>query len=196
MRQNKLEELYGYIDELKIRKRKLLEKKGHFLGIERYQCELNNGRVFSREKVIKNGMDGNACIILPITEAGDTLLVVQPRVFTENQVCVELPAGYVDDGETYEAAARRELLEETGYMAQSMQPLAKFYQDQGCMGAFNQSFLATNCRKVGAQTLDGDEFIKYFECSYDEALELVDMGLIVDAASQLTLERSKQYIKK
>ena len=39
------------------------------------------------------------------------LLVIQPRVFTENGVGVELPAGYVELGESIEEASKRELLE-------------------------------------------------------------------------------------
>ena len=45
------------------------------------------------------------------------------------------------------------------------------------------------------QNLDKDEYIKYFECTYDEALELVDMEYINDAGSILLLEKSKVYMK-
>lgn len=195
MRTEKLHELHGYIEELKTKKMELLEKCGKFLTVEKYLVELNNGHVLTREKLIKNGLDGNACIILPVTNEGNTLLVVQPRVFTESGVAVELPAGYVDGDESYEEAAKRELYEETGYVSEKLTWLGSFYQDQGCSAAYNKAFLAEGCRRVGKQYLDGDEFIRYFECSYNEALELVDMGLIGDAQSQLILERSRQYIK-
>ena len=88
------------------------------------------------------------------------------------------------------------LIEETGYVPSFMQHLGSFYQDQGCSAAFNQSFLAVGCKKNGRQYLDGDEFIKYFECSYDEVLELVNLGYISDCQSQLTIERSRPYMKK
>lgn len=196
MRTYKLEELRSYINELSVKRKELIDKSGKFLGIERYNCELNNGHTIVREKIVKGGSDGSAAIILPVTDEGNTLLVIQPRVFTEMGVSVELPAGYVDSGESYEEAARRELFEETGYVPENMRLLASFYQDQGCSSAYNQAFLAENCKKVGEQHLDKDEFIRYFECSYDEALELIDRGLICDAQSQLVLERSRQYIKK
>lgn len=196
MRKEKLEELQGYIEKLKVKKRELLEGYGKFLTSKRYMIELNNGEKFIREKLMKNGEEGNACIILPITTENNVILVVQPRVFTKDTVAVELPAGYVDGLEDYEVAARRELLEETGYVAQEMIHLGSFYQDQGCSGAYNKAYLATNCTKVGEQNLDRDEFIHYFECSYDEMLELVDRGMINDAQSQLVIERSKQYQRK
>lgn len=196
MRKEKLDELESYIEELKVKRKTLLDSYGKFLSIERHLVELNNGEIITREKLVKNGRDGNASIILPVTDDGNTLLVVQPRVFTRSGVCVELPAGYVDDNESYEAAARRELFEETGYVPSFMQYLGSFYQDQGCSSAFNQAFLASGCKKIGNQSLDGDEFIRYFECSYDEMLELVSLGYICDCQSQLTIERSKHYMKK
>ena len=196
MRKEKLEELQSYIEKLKVKKCELLEGYGKFLTSKRYMIELNNGEKFIREKLVKNGEEGNACIILPITTENNVILVVQPRVFTKDTVAVELPAGYVDGLEDYEMAARRELLEETGYVAEEMIHLGSFYQDQGCSGAYNKAYLAINCTKDSSQNLDRDEFISYFECSYDEMLELVDRGMINDVQSQLVIERSKQYQRK
>lgn len=196
MRKEKLDELNGYIEELRVKKKELIDANGRFLTSQRYRVELNNGHIITRERLVKGGNDGSAAIILPITTEGNTLLVVQPRVFTKSGVAVELPAGYIDEGETYEIAARRELFEETGYVPESMTLLGSFYQDQGCSAAYNQAFLAQGCEKVGSQHLDGDEFIRYFECSYDEAIELMEMGMINDCQSQLAIERSKQYLKK
>lgn len=196
MRREKEEELHSYIEELQVKKMDLMDCYGKFLTTERYLVELNNGASFVREKLVKNGENGNACIILPVTTDDNVLLVVQPRVFTDSKVAVELPAGYVDTDENYEMAARRELLEETGYEADELIHLGSFYQDQGCSVAYNKAYLARGCRKVSEQKLDGDEYIKFFLCQYDEMLELVDKGLISDAQSQLVIERSKQYMKK
>ncbi len=196
MRKEKLEELNSYVELLKRKKMELLERKGGFIGIEKYLVELNNGEVITREKILKGEKDGNASIILPITVDGNVLLVVQPRVFTRDGIGIELPAGYVDLGETHEDAARRELFEETGYVPERMRLLSSFYQDQGCSGAFNKSFLAENCRKVGSQKLDSSEFIKYFECSIDELFELMENGMINDIQSQFAIERAKQYIRR
>lgn len=195
MRKEKLEELHDYIEELRVKKSDLLEKH-RFLDIERYSCELNNGIVIPREKLIKGGRDGSASIILPITSEGNTILVVQPRVFTKETVCVELPAGYIEKGENPMEAGQRELLEETGYLADQMHLLGSFYQDQGCSAAYNYSLLATGCKKVLNQKLDKDEVIRFFECYYEEALELLEIGYITDLQSQYTLEKSKSYMKR
>ena len=206
MRKEKLKELKEYMKELStIKKIKEPEeysydekgnpiKPKNFINIEKYNCILRNGMMIPREKIVKNGKTGSAAIILPITEENNTLLVVQPRVFTKETVCVELPAGYIEDGESPLEAGKRELEEETGYVPTEMKVLASFYQDQGCSSAYNYSILALGCKKIKGQKLDKDEYIRYFECSFDEALELVNRGYITDLQSQFTIEKAKSYI--
>lgn len=196
MRKEKLEELNEYVELLKTKRKKLMEMTGDFIKVNKYLVELNNGEVITREKILKGNNDGNASIVLPVTVDGNVILVVQPRVFTRSGVGIELPAGYVDVGEEYEDAARRELFEETGYVPENIRLLGQFYQDQGCSAAYNKSFLAEGCRKIGSQSLDSSEFIKYFECSIDELYELVELGMINDLQSQYTIEKAKQYIRR
>ena len=196
MRKEKLEELNEYVELLKTKRKKLMEMTGDFIKVNKYLVELNNGEVITREKILKGNNDGNASIVLPVTVDGNVILVVQPRIFTRSGVGIELPAGYVDVGEEYEDAARRELFEETGYVPDNVRLLGEFYQDQGCSAAYNKSFLAEGCRKIGPQSLDSSEFIKYFECSIDELYELVELGMINDLQSQYTIEKAKQYIRR
>lgn len=196
MRKEKLEELNEYVELLKTKKKELIEKTGDFIKVHKYLIELNNGEVITREKILKGNNAGNASIVLPVTADGNVILVVQPRVFTRNGVGIELPAGYLDESEEYEDAARRELFEETGYVPDNVRLLGEFYQDQGCSAAYNKSFLAEGCRKIGSQSLDSSEFIKYFECSVDELYELVELEMINDLQSQYTIEKAKQYIRR
>ena len=196
MRKEKLEELNEYVELLMTKRKKLMEMTGDFIKVNKYLVELNNGEVITREKILKGNNDGNASIVLPVTVDGNVILVVQPRVFTRSGVGIELPAGYVDVGEEYEDAARRELFEETGYVPENIRWLGQFYQDQGCSSAYNKSFLAEGCRKIGSQSLDSSEFIKYFECSVYELYELVELGMINDLQSQYTIEKAKQYIRR
>ena len=205
MRKEKLEELNDYIKELqtitKERKKEEfiyqgtepVQRRG-FINVESYNCKLQNGIIIPREKIVKGASNGNAVIIFPVTKEGNTLLVVQPRVFTKETVCVELPAGYMEEGESPETAGRRELEEETGYVPEKIELLASYYQDQGCSAAYNYCMLALNCKKVKEQNLDKDEVIHYFECSFDEAVELVERGYITDIQSQFTIEKAKSYV--
>lgn len=207
MRKEKLEELNDYIKELqtitKERKKEdfiyqgtePVQRRG-FINVESYNCKLQNGIIISREKIVKGASNGNAVIIFPVTKEGNTLLVVQPRVFTKETVCVELPAGYLEKDEDPLTAGKRELEEETGYVPEEMKLLASFYQDQGCSAAYNHSMLALGCKKIKEQNLDKDEIIRYFECSFDEAVELVNRGYITDIQSQFTMEKAKPYVYK
>lgn len=194
MRKEKREELNSYIEELKT-VRYELTSSNKFLSIESYKCLLNNGIIIPREKIIKNKKNGDAAIILPITKEKNTILTVQPRVFTKLTVGIGLPAGYVEDNEEHIIAAKRELQEETGYTTDNIIEVCSFYQDDGCSGAYNKGFLARDCQKTSNQMLDKDEFIRYFECNIDELEELVMDGYINDGGSQLLIERAKKYIR-
>lgn len=197
MREVKLKELEGYINELKTVELKEIDNTGKgFLSIKRYSCLLNNGQKIIRERIVKNGKDGSAAIILPITKEGNVLLVVQPRVFKPSTVGVEVPAGYIEENEDPIESAKRELEEETGYVCEDMILLAKYFQDSGCSSAFNHCFLALNCSKQKEQHLDKDEFVRYFECTFQEALELIDLGYINGANPIIAFEKAKNYLKK
>lgn len=198
MRKEKIEELEKMIEQLKCLKKKKISEEGNFIKSHVYECDLNNGQQIIREQLIKGKKDGSAVIIVPMLENGDVILTVEPRVFTKLTVGVGLPAGYIEEGETAKEAAKRELFEETGCksMTDEFISLGGFYQDVGVSGAYIETFLAKNIRKVDKQHLDQSEFVKYFECSYDEALELVDSGYINEAGPILTLLRTKKYIKK
>lgn len=188
-------ELNGYIEQLKTISQKEIESKDrNFLRFKKYINYLNNGKIVTRDKLIKGNGDGSAVVMLPVTNNNNVILVVEPRVFTDLTVGVGLPAGYIEPNENPLQAVKRELLEETGYEGNEIIPLINFYQDEGCSSAYNRSYLVKNCQKIGVQHLDKDEYIKYFECHYDEALELVDLGYIQGVNSILTLEKSKAYI--
>jgi len=195
MRKEKLDELNSYMEEFKTLREERLEET-RFITVERKLYTLNSGKSIIRENILKNRKDGSAAIILPLTKEYGTILVVEPRVLTKSGVGISLPAGYIEDGEEPVDAALRELKEETGYVPNRIEEICSYYQDEGCSKALNHSFIAYDVEKKYDQNLDKDEFIKYFECTYEEALELMDMGYINSANSMLTLEKSKQYVKR
>lgn len=196
MRKEKLDELKSYIEELKTIKKEIVRKESDFLKIKYYNCHLNNGKSIIREKLIKGNSDGSASIVLPVMEDNDVILVVEPRVFTKDTVSVGLPAGYIEKDEMPIEGALRELKEEIGCIPKNIKRLVSYYQDEGCSSAYNHSFIAFECIQKFKQNLDNDEYIKYFKCHFEEALELIEMNYINGANSIITLEKAKTYFKR
>lgn len=195
MRKEKLEELKKLIEGLTTLEKDKIDTTGDFIKSDTYDCYLANGKIIRREQLIKGSIDGSAVIILPVTEEHNILLVVEPRVFTKRTVGVGLPAGYIEPNETKEEAAKRELMEETGYIPENLIELGSFYQDAGCSSAYNTCFLATGCKKIGPTHFDKDEYVETFICTYSETLELIDKGFIEDGNALLTIEKAKVYQK-
>ena len=196
MRKEKLAELDKYIDEVKTIKKEFVSNNGDFISVKMYNCFLNNGCVISRDKIIKNNKSGSSVYVLAITKDKEVILTVQPRVFTKRTVGVGLVAGYVEDGEDYIDAVKRELLEESGYTSNNIIELCSYYQDDGCSEAFNRGYIAFDCEKVSEQSLDKDEYIKSFLCTIDELFELDDMGYILDCGTKLIIEKAKKFLNK
>ena len=91
----------------------------------------------------------------------------------------ELPAGKIDGDEGRLAAAKRELIEETGYRAKKWTPLVRYYASPGFLGEWMQIFLAEGLTLGDSQPED-DERIDLYLISLSEILRLIDDGAILD----------------
>lgn len=172
------------------------DKESLYLSVDTYLVKLKDERTFYRERLLKKNGDGSAVVIVPLTKDNKSLVVVQPRVFKEDKIAVEVPAGYIDQGETKEMAALRELREETGYVPEKLIELKSYYQDPGISGAKNTCFLALGCEKKFKQDLDRDEYIKYLECSFNDLVYLVNNGIIDDVNGIIAIEEARKARKR
>ena len=118
MRKQIIDELKRLKEQYKVLSKKELKGATNcFLSTKTYQCILNNDCIINREKLLKGKRDGSAVIIVPITENKETILVVQPRVFREDTVGIEVPAGYIDANETEIANSTHKLYVANSYSA-------------------------------------------------------------------------------
>jgi ADP-ribose pyrophosphatase len=121
-------------------------------------------------------------VILAVDDSGQT-----PRVLLERQYrhaaadrLWELPAGSLDPGEEPLSAARRELLEETGYSAAKWQKALYFFVSPGFLTESMQVFLATGLKKGKAQP-EEDERIALRFFPLKQAVQMAVSGKIIDA---------------
>lgn len=96
-----------------------------------------------------------ACIV-PVTRDGQIVLVRQYR-HGVGRITLEFPAGGVDPGEAPEAAARRELLEETGYAADDWQHLLSVPPEPTRRKHLAHLYLAVGAERVSEQRLEPGE---------------------------------------
>ena len=115
--------------------------------------------------------------VIPITPNNKVVLVEQYRYGTE-QPTLEIPGGMVDAGESSRAAAERELLEESGYIAEQWQSLGRVSANPAIMTNFTHIFLAEGCRFEGAENPDTHERINVHLLPVEEFLDRVADGTI------------------
>ena len=191
MDKNKLKEIEELFDKYGIKSREKVETEKKFLKIETYKIDLNIDETIYRDKLVKNGGNSSACIVLAIFDNDDVLFVVQPRVFSKRGVLLDIPSGYIDYGEEPLDAAKRELKEETGYEASNINEIACYYQDEGVSDSMVHVFIATGLKKVSEVSLDDDEYLETVVVKYDDIEELINKGYILSGGSQLAYYKSK-----
>ncbi|HAB67456.1 MAG TPA: hypothetical protein DCE23_08830 [Firmicutes bacterium] len=162
------------VKSLKVKSSELISSyEEGYIGKKVYRVTLNDGSTRICEQITKNKSNGDAVVIIPITLDGNFVMIIESRPNTLGTVALEFPAGMVDKGENFETAAKRELLEETGYAATEIYELESHYQDQGCSKAIIKTYVALGCRKLQEKNLDDGERLEYIEMSYDDILELI-----------------------
>lgn len=118
-----------------------------------------------------------AVCVLAMTDDNQVILTEQFRP-GPNATLLELPGGFIDDGEAPEQAVRRELLEETGY-AGTIEFVTDCFDD-AYTTMVRSCFVATNCTAAAAQDLDNGEFISVKLVPLDEFKQIVRSGRMTD----------------
>jgi 8-oxo-dGTP pyrophosphatase MutT (NUDIX family) len=121
------------------------------------------------------------CNIVPLTDDGNVVMVRQRRHGIGEET-LELPGGMIDPTDpTPLEGARRELLEETGYRARTVEPIGVIAPNPAMQTNRCHSFLARGCELSGALELDGGEDIEVVTVPIAEIPERIRNGEISHA---------------
>lgn len=152
---------------------------GNLLKVHRDTVRLPDGSHGEREYIRHPG----AVAIVALFDDGKLLLERQFR-YPNRREFIEIPAGKLEPGEPPLATAKRELLEETGYVADEWKRMGVMHTAIGYTNEAIELFLATKLTKKTAK-LDAGEFLETFLLSLDEAVAMVRDGRITDAKTMV-----------
>jgi ADP-ribose pyrophosphatase len=159
------------------------------------------GKVFSvfSDTVIEPGGHRNvrdvirhngSVVILAVDESAnpaDPIIILERQYrHAASQILLELPAGRIEPGEAPLAAAKREMIEETGYRAKRWTFLTKYFASPGFLGEYMQIYLARDI-SAGIAQPEADEQIEIIRMPLSEALALIAANKIHDGKTLIGL---------
>jgi len=133
-----------------------------------------------------------AVIVLPLLEGRggvDVVLIRNWRISVEASLW-ELPAGTMEPPEGPLVCAGRELQEETGYRAATLEPIFRFHTSPGLSDEVMHAFVGRGLRS-GETGLQADERVTVHPTPAYECLRMIEDGVMTDAKSMLVLLRAK-----
>jgi ADP-ribose pyrophosphatase len=148
--------------------------QGKVISLQVDQVRLPNGEITAREIVRHPG----AVAILALHE--ERMIVVEQYRKPLDRSQVEIPAGKLEPGEDPQAAASRELQEETGFKAEQLVPICSFSTSPGFADEIIHLYFAEQLSKGEAQP-DEDEFLDCELLTMEQAREYIAAGRISDA---------------
>jgi ADP-ribose pyrophosphatase len=165
---------------------------GRVLSVDVDEIEEPGGVRAPREVVRHSG----SVVVLAVDDRERIVLVRQYR-YPVDDVIWEIPAGRQDPGESPEAGARRELEEEVGATAATVEKVLSFYATPGFCDEVMHLFRATGLT-LGTARPDPDEHIEARWVSLPEARAMAARGEVKDAKTLLALfleeDRRRQVI--
>lgn len=144
-------------------------------NLTKYAFELPDQKIVDDYYVVEENDVGSVVAVTPANE----LVLVRQYKHGINEICLELPAGLFDDPQGDPVAeSRRELVEETGYEAETYQYLGSFAQNPTRMSNRVHVVLGLQARKTSSQHLDANEVIEVLRVPLDQVRALIRSGEI------------------
>ena len=158
---------------------------GYIMHVFKDTVELPNGKLAPREYMRHVG----AVCVVPLLDDGSVLLERQFR-YPHHCVTLEVPAGKLEQGEEPLTCGIRELWEETGTRAESMEYLGSLFPTPAYDTEVIHMYLAKGLQVGGSQKLDPDEFVDVERIDLREAVNMVLRNEIQDAKTQIALMKT------
>lgn len=155
--------------------------RGHKITVAEDTTQLPDGQTVRRDVVLHPG----AVAILPLLD-GERLCLVRNHRPIVGETLLEVPAGTLEPREPPEAAAARELTEETGYRAGRWRKLAAFTPSPGVLSECTHLFVAEDLTP-GPPQLEKDEDLQSEIVAWQQALAWVIDGTIHDAKTMIAI---------
>jgi ADP-ribose pyrophosphatase len=151
---------------------------GRIIDLIIEEVEEPSGIIRKREVV---GHPGGG-VIVPLLENGDIIFVRQYR-YPLKKFSLELPAGKLEPNEEPVDCAKRELLEETGYIAEKYVKLTTMFTTPGFCNEVLHIYLATGLKKSEqGQNLDeGEQTLTVEHIPFKDAIRMIENGEIADS---------------
>jgi ADP-ribose pyrophosphatase len=124
-----------------------------------------------------------------------TILIERQYRHAAGQFLFELPAGSIDPGEAPLAAAKRELIEETGFRARKWTRLVRYFASPGFLAESMQIFLAEDIRP-GVAEPEADERIELLHLPLSEILDAIEKGNVLDGKTLIGVLFYARYLFK
>jgi len=131
--------------------------------------------------------------IIAMTPDDQVVLIRQFRAGTD-EVTVEIPGGMVDPGEDPATAGMRELVEETGYLAEDVVHLGVVHPNPAFLNNSCHTYLARNVTFQTTQSQDAGEHIEAFTVPIADIPELIGNGTITHALVVVAFSHLQRYL--
>lgn len=181
------------MDSWQIKKQEYLEKNS-WIALRKDTCITPSGKIIPDYYVLE--MQDVSCVIA-LTVDHKIVFIEEYKHGVQKKI-LQIPCGYIENGENPDETAKRELLEETGYSAKSTKEwfyLGSFSGSPGRLTHYYHFFLALDCEKVQEPQQDEIEDVHPFLCSFAEAEKLV-LQKNTDLVTPLGLSLAKNFLKQ
>jgi ADP-ribose pyrophosphatase len=156
-----------------------------------YEDELD---LAGRKKTYIRGRRLDYSTIVPFADDGKSILTIKSYRHLVDSYQLEVPSGYIEKGETPLAAARRELEEETGYVAKRMARVGSYTLDYSMFQQTGNVFAAYGLQDTGEKKLGSMEKISQVRfIPLQKVKKMLLEGRILNAASIVALYRAIHY---